>query len=209
MREDDTGRVPAVKEAAAGRANSAYVRLPPSPSRSYAMGMPAQHTEWTAEMVRALPDDGKRYEVLDGQLLVSPAPRWSHQGIVLELALRLRPYVERHRLGRLLIAPAEIEFSPRDLVEPDLFIVPDRGRGRPQAWDDVRQSCWSWRSCHPPRPTPTAHASASPTSAREFRSTGSWIRIRGSSNAGVPKTNVRMSSPIASPGRPGAALRRW
>lgn len=103
------------------------------------MGMPAQHTEWTAEMVRALPDDGKRYEVLDGELLVSPAPRWSHQGIVLELALRLRPYVERHRLGRLLIAPAEIEFSPRDLVEPDLFLVPDRGRGRPQAWEDVRQ----------------------------------------------------------------------
>jgi hypothetical protein len=30
------------------------------------MGMPAQQTEWTAEMARALPDDGKRYEVLDG-----------------------------------------------------------------------------------------------------------------------------------------------
>jgi hypothetical protein len=38
------------------------------------MGMPAPHTDWTAEMARALPDDGNRYEVLDGELFVSPAP---------------------------------------------------------------------------------------------------------------------------------------
>src|SRR5688572_3853266 len=47
--------------------SSAYVRLLPTPSRAYAMGMPVQETEWTAEMVRALPDDGRRYEVLDGE----------------------------------------------------------------------------------------------------------------------------------------------
>jgi hypothetical protein len=38
------------------------------------MGMPAQQTEWTADLARALPDDGKRYEVLDGALFVTPAP---------------------------------------------------------------------------------------------------------------------------------------
>ncbi len=43
------------------------------------MGMPAQQTEWTADMARALPDNGKRYEVLDGELFVTPAPSFRHQ----------------------------------------------------------------------------------------------------------------------------------
>src|SRR5205823_894182 len=38
------------------------------------MGMPRTAERWTADMVRALPDDGNRYEVVDGQLLVTPAP---------------------------------------------------------------------------------------------------------------------------------------
>ncbi len=38
------------------------------------MGMPQPATRWTAEMVRALPEDGHRYEVVDGELLVTPAP---------------------------------------------------------------------------------------------------------------------------------------
>jgi hypothetical protein len=38
------------------------------------MAMPAQPTEWTVEMVRALPDDGNRYEVIEGELYVTPAP---------------------------------------------------------------------------------------------------------------------------------------
>ena len=37
------------------------------------MAMPAEHTEWTVDMVRALPDDGNRYEVIDGELFVTPA----------------------------------------------------------------------------------------------------------------------------------------
>jgi len=43
------------------------------------MGMPARETGWTAEMARALPDDRNRYEVLDGELFVTPAPSHIHQ----------------------------------------------------------------------------------------------------------------------------------
>jgi hypothetical protein len=57
---------------------SAYVRLPVSPRRAYPMGMPAQDMVWTAEMARALPDDGNRYEVLDGELFVTPVPSGYH-----------------------------------------------------------------------------------------------------------------------------------
>src|SRR5688572_25495171 len=81
---------------------SAYVRLPPSPSRAYAMGMPARQTDWTAEMVRALPDDGKRHEVLDGVLVVSPAPSWHHQRAVRILLTTLEAHCARHGIGEAL-----------------------------------------------------------------------------------------------------------
>ena len=55
------------------------------------MAMPAQPTEWTVEMVHSLPDDGNRYEVVGGELFVTPAPSWTHQRAVLELALLLVP----------------------------------------------------------------------------------------------------------------------
>jgi Uma2 family endonuclease len=100
------------------------------------MGMPAQETEWTAEMARALPDDGKRYEVLDGELFVTPAPGWDHQSIVERLYLLLAPYVESQQLGWAKLSPADIEFSPRRLVQPDLFVVPAAER-RPRDWHDV------------------------------------------------------------------------
>ena len=89
------------------------------------MAMPAQPTEWTVEMVRALPDDGNRYEVIDGELFVTPAPSVAHQRAVLELALLVAPYVRAHRIGETLIAPADvIVYGPRKFVQPDLFVVP-------------------------------------------------------------------------------------
>lgn len=56
-----------------------------------AMPVPSQH-EWTAEMARALPEDGKRYEVIDGELLVTPAPSQRHQRAMELLYLTLGPY---------------------------------------------------------------------------------------------------------------------
>jgi Uma2 family endonuclease len=102
------------------------------------MGMPALAQQWTAEMVRALPDDGKRYEVVDGELFVTPAPRLPHQAILLELALRLTPYVRTHRLGMVIISPADVEYGPKTLVQPDLFVAPLVEGRIPQSWEDVR-----------------------------------------------------------------------
>ena len=101
------------------------------------MGMPAQKTGWTAEMARALPDDGRRYEVLDGELFVTPAPGWAHQAVLARLFALIHPYVEKHSLGWTRWSPADIEFSPRRLVQPDLFVVPDTGGGEPGSWEQV------------------------------------------------------------------------
>lgn len=72
------------------------------------MDMPARQTNWTVERALALPADGNRYEVLDGELFVTPSP-------------------------------ADLVFSPRRLVQPDLFVVPSRADGEPRAWSDVTE----------------------------------------------------------------------
>ncbi len=77
-----------------------------------------------------------RYELIDGELLVSPGPRWAHQWIVMELLLRLSPYVDQHGLGDVLMAPAAVRLTPSTTVQPDLFVVPPlAGGGRD--WHDV------------------------------------------------------------------------
>jgi Uma2 family endonuclease len=100
------------------------------------MGMPASHTDWTVEMVHDLPDDGNRYEVIDGELLVSPAPSYLHQEAVMQLYEILVPYVKQ--VGQhLIVAPAAVTFSPRREVQPDLFVLPKQAGRRPQRFEDV------------------------------------------------------------------------
>ena len=86
------------------------------------MGMAAP-TYYTADMVRALPDDGHRYETVHGELLVTPAPGLEHQYVVLELAARLRDYLRIHPGGQVLISPADISWAPDVLVQPDVFVT--------------------------------------------------------------------------------------
>ena len=87
------------------------------------MGMAAP-TYWTAEMVRELPDDGNRYEVVYGELLVTPAPRFDHQLLVSRLFLPLGNYLTHEPVGIVLTSPADISWGRDVLVQPDLFVVP-------------------------------------------------------------------------------------
>ena len=74
-------------------------------------------------MVRALPADGNRYEVVHGELAVTPAPRWMHQVVVMALHNALAPYCTRHALGRMFIVAADLSWGPDILVQPDLFLI--------------------------------------------------------------------------------------
>jgi Uma2 family endonuclease len=104
------------------------------------MAMPAgmQDKEWTVERALALPEDGNRYEVLDGELFVTPSPTWGHQAAIGALFAPLREYVRAHGLGWTMLSPADIVFSPRRLVQPDLFVVPWREGGSPHSWTEVK-----------------------------------------------------------------------
>ncbi|HEX6942625.1 MAG TPA: Uma2 family endonuclease [Gemmatimonadaceae bacterium] len=88
-------------------------------------------------MARALPDDGKRYEVLDGELVVSPAPSMTHQEVLYRLSLLIQPFVQRHSIGWTYLSPADIEFSAHRLLQPDLFVVP-RTEPKPTSWKEVK-----------------------------------------------------------------------
>jgi len=103
------------------------------------MGMPvSQREEWTAAQAIALPADGNRYEVLDGELFVTPAPTWRHQSAIEWLFPRLAAYVREHSLGWAKLSPADIVFTERRLVQPDIFVVPARDSGAPSGWAEVR-----------------------------------------------------------------------
>jgi len=79
--------------------------------------------DWTVEELALLPEDGNRYEIVDGELLVTPAPSWTHQEAVAVLVELLRPFARRHGL-HCIFAPADVPFSRTTVVEPDLFVVP-------------------------------------------------------------------------------------
>lgn len=92
---------------------------------------------WTREDVLALPDDGNRYELVDGVLLVSPSPRALHQVAVSEFYDRLKRYVRDHRLGTVLFSPADLDLRSGQLVQPDIFVLPTTS-GQPfRDWADA------------------------------------------------------------------------
>ena len=105
--------------------NCDHTRLPSLPQVNYRMGMPATHTDWTVDMVDALPDDGQRYELIDGELYLTPAPAEVHQLIVGELYVRLREYLKGLNIGRAMIAPADVRRGDRsrNRVQPDVFVT--------------------------------------------------------------------------------------
>jgi len=85
---------------------------------------------YTAEEVRRFPDDRLRYEVIRGELVVTPAPGTVHQRAVLELARRLQEYLKTHVIGEALPAPFEVEFTEDSAVQPDILVILDPQRDR-------------------------------------------------------------------------------
>jgi len=70
-----------------------------------------------------LPSDGKRYEIIDGELAVTPSPRLAHQIMVTRLTRYLSAFVEDRRLGLVFVSPFDVVFSQFDVVEPDVLYV--------------------------------------------------------------------------------------
>jgi Uma2 family endonuclease len=80
--------------------------------------------QYTVADLDLLPDDGNRYEVLAGMLLVTPSPGSAHQGVATRLSALFASHLLARRLG--LFSPGVVTLPPLTQLEPDLLVVPPR-----------------------------------------------------------------------------------
>jgi Uma2 family endonuclease len=83
---------------------------------------------WTyAEFARLTSEGSTRYEVIDGELAVTPAPTPAHQTVVVNLVLTVGRFVRDHALGQVFPGPIDVLLGEGDYLEPDLvFVAADR-----------------------------------------------------------------------------------
>ena len=90
---------------------------------------PADHVsgaaqgQWTYASYAAVPDDGQRYEVIDGVLYMAPAPNEGHQSTNNLIATYLTIHVQFAGRGRVYAAPFDVELAPNVVVQPDVIVV--------------------------------------------------------------------------------------
>ena len=77
----------------------------------------------TYDDLAALPDDGKRYELIGGEVYEMPAPNIVHQFALGELFKLLSYFVLSHKLGLVFAAPLDVRFDPRNVVQPDIVYL--------------------------------------------------------------------------------------
>jgi Uma2 family endonuclease len=130
-----------------------------------------------ADLERA-PEDGRRYELYDGEVYVVPAPMPRHQVVQHKVVEALRA-LSRQRDGFAVGSPIDIVFSQYDVLQPDVSFSGPRGR----TWSisiarfATPPTCAS-RSCHRPPRRPTVDGSSRCSPATACPSTGSWTRPR-------------------------------
>jgi len=79
-------------------------------------------TKLTYEDYLNTPDD-ERYELIDGELIMSPSPRMAHQEADMEIGSILHTFVKLRNLGKVYSAPFDVVLSDTDVVQPDLLFV--------------------------------------------------------------------------------------
>jgi Uma2 family endonuclease len=78
---------------------------------------------WTYDDYAALPYDGNRYEIVNGVLLMTPAPTPEHQSIATHIAYYLFPHIDLAGIGKLFTAPIDVDLGPKNVYQPDLVVV--------------------------------------------------------------------------------------
>jgi len=114
------------------------VPLPTQRRAEHLMGMPQATHFWMPDEVRELPADGHRYEVVAGELLVTPAPTFQHRRAVGRLLRLIEDYLDKVQVGYATFSPADIEPEPGALVQPDVFVAPLVAGRRPRSWKEIR-----------------------------------------------------------------------
>jgi Uma2 family endonuclease len=88
----------------------------------------AERRKWTVEefyRVRDAAPPGVRYELVDGEILVTPSPHWTHQRVAVALTALLYAYVRAQGIGELFVAPLDVNLEPGLVLQPDMLVVPN------------------------------------------------------------------------------------
>ena len=100
----------------------------PHRQAEHIMAMPRAQRRWTASEVRQLIADSPlqtpRYELVDGELLMTPSPNEPHQRAVVLLLRALDQYLELNPIGQVYTSPFDVELEPNTIVQPDVFVLP-------------------------------------------------------------------------------------
>ena len=107
---------------------------------------------YTVEDLERFPEDGNRYEVLEGWLIVSPMPSPGHQALVMELSAALRAYIGGNLIGHVYPGGV-VQRGPDTYLIPDVLVASPHDRPVP-SWDDVRER---WLAVEVLSPSTRAH----------------------------------------------------
>lgn len=77
----------------------------------------------TVEDYRRLPPDDWRYQLIEGEIIMAPAPNFFHQTIASNIAIAIGRYLADHPLGRVLFAPLDVYLSDNDVYQPDVLFI--------------------------------------------------------------------------------------
>jgi Uma2 family endonuclease len=79
--------------------------------------------DWTYNHYAALPDDGQRYEIVNGVLVMVPAPSWFHQEVAGAFYRHLHDYLVSNGLGGAFTSPIDVELTPSNMFQPDVVVL--------------------------------------------------------------------------------------
>lgn len=85
--------------------------------------LPTTHRHMTAEEYHQLPEGPPYFQLIDGELFMSPSPHFFHQEIILNIASPIREYLRRYPIGKVVVGPSDVEFNQKNVFQPDVFFI--------------------------------------------------------------------------------------
>jgi Uma2 family endonuclease len=149
LRSIDTARGVSVTLLLQPFATWTRAHLPRSAEEAYRMPMATETAEWTIAQRDRLPDDGNKYEVVGGELFVTPSPSRRHQWIADELCDLLKPYVAEHGLGSALAVNTDVIRGEKDVVVPDVAVYPVTREDPDGPWSQMPRPILVAEICSP------------------------------------------------------------
>lgn len=89
----------------------------------YAGVLPTTHRRMTADEYFRLPEGPPYFQLIKGELFMSPSPNFYHQEIVGNLFTSLNAFVRKNQLGKVIVAPSDVELGQKNVFQPDIYFL--------------------------------------------------------------------------------------